>query len=422
MSVNYVLADYIWLDAWQRARSKTKVIHGVTSVTLADLGDWNFDGSSTGQAPGTDSEVIIKPRALYPDPFRGGNHVMVLCDTYTPKGEAIPTNTRHIADTVFKQGVKEEPWFGIEQEYVLFRKGAPLGWPTDALPNSQLGSLATLGYPGPQGPYYCSAGADVAFGRDIVEEHLLMCTKANLKISGTNAEVMPGQWEFQVGPCLGIEAGDMHTMARFLLARVCEKYNVTVSYEPKPILGDWNGSGCHTNFSTKDMREKDNALDKCIIPAIERLGKRHQEHIYCYGSGNEKRLTGKHETASMKTFSYGIASRKSSVRIGNETALKKKGYFEDRRPAANMDPYLVTSMIFDTCCLGAKHAKLFPSPATSKKAGALGSPRGKHAGSFNGSESEDTGSEGSEGFRSGTPRKSDLKKKGKNGNGCASIM
>jgi glutamine synthetase len=183
------------------------VIPNKKSVTLADLGDWNYDGSSTGQAPGTDSEVIIKPRVVYPDPFRGGNHVMVLCDTYTPKGEPLPTNTRHIAAQVFSHETKQEPWFGIEQEYVMFKDGAPLGWPTHSLPNSQLGSLATLGYPGPQGPYYCSAGADVAFGRDIVEEHLKMCAMAGLKVSGINAEVMPGQWEFQVGPCTGIEAG-----------------------------------------------------------------------------------------------------------------------------------------------------------------------------------------------------------------------
>jgi len=198
---SYVLAEYIWLDAWGRSRSKTKVIPGKASVTLADLGDWNYDGSSTGQAPGSDSEVIVKPRALYRDPFRGGNHVLVLCDTYTPLGAPIPTNTRHIAAQVMAQAAKEEPWFGIEQEYVLFKNGAPLGWPTQAPPNSGLGPLigplSTLGYPGPQGPYYCSAGADVAFGREIVEEHLHVCAEAGLKVSGINAEVMPGQWEFQ---------------------------------------------------------------------------------------------------------------------------------------------------------------------------------------------------------------------------------
>ena len=203
----YVLAEYIWLDAGNRARSKTKVIHKKSSVTLADLGDWNYDGSSTGQAPGEDSVVIIKPRVIYPDPFRGDPHVLVLCDTWTPKGEPLPTNTRYIAERVFAGSEKEEPWFGIEQEYVMFHKGAPLGWPQNENPNSQQGTLATLGYPGPQGPYYCSAGADVAFGREIVEEHLVKCKQAGLKVSGVNAEVMPGQWEFQVGPCIGLEAG-----------------------------------------------------------------------------------------------------------------------------------------------------------------------------------------------------------------------
>lgn len=324
----YVLAEYIWLDAWQQPRSKTKCIHGKSSVTLEDLSDWNYDGSSTGQAPGEDSEVIIKPQAVYADPFRGGNNVLVMCDTYTPKGEPIPTNTRFPAAEIFKRNPELEPWFGIEQEYVLFKDGAPLGWPKSQARSTGPSPVWQLGYPGPQGPYYCSAGADVAFGRDIVEEHLSACLRAGLNISGINSEVMPGQWEFQVGPCVGISAGDQHQMARYILARVCEKYGVVVSYEPKPVPGDWNGSGCHTNFSTKPMREPGGF--EIIKQSIERLGKHHKESIARYGEHNEQRLTGHHETASIHNFSWGVASRKCSVRVGNETAQKGYGYYEDR--------------------------------------------------------------------------------------------
>jgi glutamine synthetase len=209
----------------------------------------------------------------------------------------------------------------------MFKDGTPLGWPKSTARSTSGNPAWQMGYPGPQGPYYCSAGADVAFGREIVEEHMFACLKAGLNISGINAEVMPGQWEFQVGPCIGIAAGDQLTMARYLLNRVCEKYGVVISYEPKPVPGDWNGSGCHTNFSTKAMREEDDALNKYIIPAIEKLGKHHAEHIAAYGENNDKRLTGHHETASMHTFSWGIASRKCSVRVGNETAQKKKGKY-----------------------------------------------------------------------------------------------
>lgn len=350
---NYTLAEYVWLDCNQEARSKTKVIPGKKGVVLEELSDWNYDGSSTGQAPGEDSEVIIKPCALFPDPFRGSHHVIVLCDCYTPQGVPIPTNTRAPAKEIFDKAPELVPWFGIEQEYVMFKDGTPLGWPRANARSGVPGAGPTwqIGYPGPQGPYYCAAGADVAFGREIVEEHMLKCLHAGINISGTNGEVMPGQWEFQVGPCVGIAAADQHVMSRYIMARVCEKYGVVISYEPKPIPGNWNGSGCHTNFSTKQMREEDDALDKYIIPAIEKLGKRHKEHIAAYGEGNEKRLTGHHETASMEKFSWGVANRGASVRVGNDTAQKKKGYFEDRRPAANMNPYVVTSMVFNSACL-----------------------------------------------------------------------
>lgn len=347
---NYVLAEYVWIDADGGYRSKTKVVHGTTSVTLKDLPEWNYDGSSTGQAPGTDSEVIIKPCAVFHDPFRGGNHVLVMTDTWTPQGVPIPTNTRAPAKAIFDQLLDEEPWFGIEQEYTLFRDGVPLGWPVSKA-SSGFGPTVQLGYPGPQGPYYCSAGADVAFGRDLVEDHLAKILAAGIKCSGINAEVMPGQWEYQVGPCTGIEAGDHLSMSRYILHRCAEKHGIVVSLDPKPVPGDWNGAGCHTNFSTKGMREQDNAFENIMKPMFERLGKKHKEHIAAYGVGNEKRLTGAHETADIGTFSWGVANRGSSIRVGNETAAKGKGYFEDRRPASNMDPYLVTSLLFQTCCL-----------------------------------------------------------------------
>ena len=343
----YVLAEYVWIDVDGGCRSKTKVIpQAVVALKPEKLPEWNFDGSSTGQAPGEDSEVILKPAAVFRDPFRGNPHILVLCDCYTPQGEAIPSNTRAPAKATFDKDLSAEPWFGIEQEYTLSRTATHSDGPKRL--HAFGGPTVQIGFPGPQGPYYCSAGADVSFGREIVEAHLKACLFAGIKVSGVNAEVMPGQWEYQVGPCTGIESGDHVWMSRYIMNRVCETYDVIVSYEPKPIPGDWNGAGCHTNYSTKAMREVDGALETHIIPAIEALGRKHAEHIAVYGTGNELRLTGKHETASIDKFSYGVANRGVSIRIPNLTKQRGKGYFEDRRPASNMDPYVVTSKVFDT--------------------------------------------------------------------------
>jgi len=227
-------------------------------------------------------------------------------------------------------------WFGLEQEYTLFDldKVTPLGWPKG-------------GYPGPQGPYYCSAGADRAYGRSISDAHYKACLYANIAISGTNAEVMPGQWEFQVGPSVGIAAGDDMWMARYLLQRVCEDFQVFVTLDPKPIPGDWNGAGMHTNFSTEKMRKAGGLKD--IVEAIKRLGTNHMDHIKCYGEGNERRLTGAYETAPIDQFSFGVANRGCSVRIPRDTNTEGCGYLEDRRPSSNCDPYVVTSKIYQTC-------------------------------------------------------------------------
>jgi glutamine synthetase len=250
----------------------------------------------------------------------------------------IPTNTRRAAESAFEQSKELVPWFGIEQEYTLFHEDGvtPFGWPKN-------------GFPRPQGPFYCSAGTENSYGRRVVEAHYRACLYSGLTISGVNGEVMPGQWEYQIGPCVGIESGDHMIISRYLLTRVCEDFGIIASFHPKPIPGEWNGAGCHTNFSTKPMREDGGFAE--IIKAVEKLGKKHQEHIACYGVDNDKRLTGAHETAPITKFSYGVAHRGASVRIPRVAKLEGKGYFEDRRPSSNMDPYIVTSKIYQTCCL-----------------------------------------------------------------------
>ncbi|XP_017605229.1 glutamine synthetase nodule isozyme [Gossypium arboreum] len=335
-----IIAEYIWVGgSGIDLRSKARTLSGPVSDP-SKLPKWNYDGSSTGQASGEDSEVILYPQAIFKDPFRRGNNILVMCDAYTPAGDPIPTNKRCAAAKIFSHPdvVAEEPWYGIEQEYTLLQKDVkwPIGWPVG-------------GFPGPQGPYYCGVGVDKAFGRDIVDSHYKACLYAGISISGINGEVMPGQWEFQVGPTVGISAGDELWVARYVLERITEIAGVVLSFDPKPIQGDWNGAGAHTNYSTKSMR-CDGGYE-VIKKAIEKLGARHTQHIAAYGEGNERRLTGRHETADINTFIWGVANRGASIRVGRDTEKAGKGYFEDRRPASNMDPYVVTSMIAETTIL-----------------------------------------------------------------------
>jgi glutamine synthetase len=336
-----VLAEYVWVDAVGNTRSKTRTLTADKAASVESLPSWNFDGSSTDQAPGDDSEVILKPQRIFTDPFRprsdGQKNILVMCDTYTPAGDPLDTNTRAYAQQFFDGKEDEETWFGLEQEFTLFNldERTPLGWPEGGAPSR------------PQGPYYCSVGPENNFGRAITDSLYKACLYAGINISGVNGEVMPGQQEYQVGPCIGIDAGDQLMMSRYILMRVCEDFQVYCTLHPKPIVeGDWNGAGMHTNVSTKSMREE-GGLD-IIKKAIYKLGEKHSEHIEIYGEGNELRLTGKFETASIEDFSFGIANRGASIRIGRETEQDGKGYFEDRRPSSNADPYLVTGKIMST--------------------------------------------------------------------------
>lgn len=337
-----VQAMYIWVDGTgEGIRCKTKTLDAEPMVP-EDLPIWNFDGSSTGQASGANSDVYLHPVALFKDPFRRGKNKLVLCETYQFDHKPTKTNKRKSCFEIMTKAKDVHPWFGIEQEYTLLdRDGHPYGWPK-------------MGFPAPQGPYYCGVGAGKVYGREIVEAHYKACLYAGVKIAGTNAEVMPAQWEFQVGPCEGIEMGDHLWLARFLLHRVAEDFGVIVSLDPKPMPGDWNGAGAHCNYSTASMREEGGM--KHIYDAIAELQKHHNYHIKNYdpneGKDNSRRLTGRHETSSIDSFSHGVANRGASVRIPRQCAEDGKGYLEDRRPSSNCDPYSVTEAIVRTTVLG----------------------------------------------------------------------
>ncbi len=325
-------AEYIWLDGTQPTpllRNKTKIV-----ADGEKPGIWGFDGSSTEQAPGDKSDCVLQPVFSCPDPIRGGKNILVVAEVQYTDFSPHVTNTRAACAEAAKKYKKQEPWFGIEQEYTMLKlDGTPLGFPPG-------------GFPGPQGPYYCGVGADRIVGRSIVEAHTQACLDAGLAISGTNAEVMPGQWEFQIGPVGPVEVGDHLTVARWLLQRLAEEEGVVVTFAARPTTGDWNGAGAHTNFSTNAMREGYDAIEKACIA----LEKNWEAHVTNYGDGIEDRLTGKHETARWNEFSYGVSNRGASVRIPWQVAKDGKGYIEDRRPNANADPYTVARLMVETIC------------------------------------------------------------------------
>ncbi len=335
------VCEYIWLGGKNELRSKTKVIGEMIFDDIHNPMNypiWNYDGSSTNQACSNgNTEVIMKPRVIYINPLRSTKetcNVLVLCDTYDNNDMPLITNSRHIANLVFSKKADEIPWFGIEQEYFIEFKEH----------DTKCNVLTDHRH----GEHYCGKAAFSPIERIIVEEHLFACIKAGLTISGINAEVTCRQWEFQIGPCVGIDAGDQMIIARYLLERISEKYNAIINYDPKPYT-NMNGSGCHVNFSTYSMRLPNGIA--IIQDCMRKLESVHTKHINVYGDDNHLRLTGIHETSSYTHFSWGIGTRNTSVRIPNQTMKDGHGYFEDRRPAANMDPYLVTSTLFETCCL-----------------------------------------------------------------------
>ena len=325
--------EYIWLDGYkptQSLRSKTQVRDNF-SGNLEDAPMWSFDGSSTEQATGEDSDCLLKPVAIFPDPGRK-NAYLVMTEVLNADGTPHESNGRATIEDD-----DDDFWFGFEQEYFLWvpETDRPPGFPKD-------------GFPRPQGPYYCSVGGINAYGREIVEEHLDTCLEAGINVEGINAEVAAGQWEFQVFSKGAKRAGDETWVARYLLERTAEEYGLAIDWHPKPLGDtDWNGSGMHANFSNTAMREsgKEDTFNKIC----EQFGKNIERHISVYGADNDQRLTGAHETQAIDQFSYGVSDRGASIRIPVATVDDGwKGRLEDRRPASNADPYKVAAAIVKT--------------------------------------------------------------------------
>ena len=324
--------EYVWIDGYTLTRSKTRCLPRTTesALTLAEIPDWNYDGSSTGQAVVQNSEILLKPVRLYPSPFAHSDY-LVLCDTWSCPEEPHGTNNR----VDFARLLGENPEgarYGFEQEFFLTNPaGQPLGMSADK----------------PQRDYYCGVGANNAMGRECVETAMDNCLKAGLNLSGMNAEVAPGQWELQIDD-LGLAACDGLWMLRYILTKTAEAFGFGIELHPKPLRRhnlSLNGSGCHANFSTALMRAPNGYA--LIERTIAQLCQYHSKDMMVYGEDNHLRLSGSCETSDMDTFSWGVGDRSASVRIPEATVRDQRGYFEDRRPASNMDPYLVAHVLYN---------------------------------------------------------------------------
>jgi glutamine synthetase len=348
-----VKLEYVWLDGYKpepNLRSKVKIIDEMVS-NISEIPEWGFDGSSTMQAEGYSSDCYLKPVKMYTSveyPYKNFT-IYVLCEVMDSKGEVHTTNNR--AKLCEED---EDFWVGFEQEYFI-RSGH----------NKNIIGFDNGGMIDPQGKYYCGVGGQIV-GRHISDEHLDMCLEYQIGIEGTNAEVALGQWEYQVFAKGKLQSADDLWMSRYFLYKIAEKHGYQIELHPKPIQhGEWNGSGLHTNFSNKRMREVGGEeYFKSIFKIFE---SRRRVHIENYGSDNHLRLTGKFETQSIDKFSWGISDRGASIRVPKSVGETWKGYLEDRRPSSNADPYKILNVICESLNQSEQHDAVYNEDNIMKK-------------------------------------------------------
>lgn len=318
--------EYVWTGLENKIYSKVRILNEY-SISLENIPIWNFDGSSTNHSNTDNSDIYLKPVKIYKHPFLDDKicSYLVLCECLNNDMTPHKINYRDQLIKLEEKYKDKKYLFGIEQEYAVFEKTV----------NNMLSPYGGYSY---EQTGYCATNGNNVFKkmRDLVVEHTLLCIKAGIKIFGNNLEVANSSAEFQIGTCDMITCCDDLIMARFILYVLSEKYDAIISLHPKPFGDNYNGSGCHTNLSSEDMRND----IKYIYEACEKLKLKHGENNKFFGDYNELRLTGKHETSDINHFSYGVADRTATVRIPLSVFNDQKGYMEYRFPASNLEPYL----------------------------------------------------------------------------------
>jgi len=311
------IVEYVWQDAEGEIRGKTRILD--KEFVGKPIPKWRFDGGSTGQATVDKSDCILNPVRVY----TGDNvYPVVLCEVLDSNGDPHPTNNRKSLQYSF-QTDREDTWVGVEQEFTISHFA---GGPFSPHLNSSK-----------QGNSYCFP---TNLAENLVRTHMDLCLVYGIKYAGFNSEVTYGQWEYQIGPDDPVRVADDLVVSRYFLRRVFAYNNIAVTLHPKPFE-DYNGAGCHINISTRGTRSGEDSL----MNLAERFEEFHFEHMEAYGEHNELRMTGKHETSDYDEFSIGVGSRNTSIRIpdGDDGV-----YIEDRRPAANVDPYSAFHEILST--------------------------------------------------------------------------